>query len=72
MATASIRPDTEFRGEENFHRRREQMTTLTLLTLAALLAGCFSGPTYPRQQTTTTTVTTCPTGMQLQADGTCQ
>jgi hypothetical protein len=48
------------------------MTTLTLLTLAALLAGCFSGPTYPRQQTTTTTVTTCPTGMQLQADGTCQ
>jgi hypothetical protein len=46
---------------------------LSLLILAAtLLAGCAPFESYPTQQTSVTTTTTCPSGTQLQSDGMCR
>ena len=49
------------------------MRTLSVLILATtMLAGCTPREAYPRQSTTMTTTTTCPSGMRLQSDGMCR
>jgi len=46
---------------------------LSLLILAVtLLAGCAPFESYPTQQTSVTTTTSCPAGTQLQSDGMCR
>jgi hypothetical protein len=46
---------------------------LLLLALEVmLLASCWPFESYPRQETTATTTTTCPAGTQLQSDGMCR
>ena len=43
-----------------------------LILVATLLAGCAPRESYPRQSTTMTTTTTCPSGTHLQSDGMCR
>ena len=50
----------------------KKLSLLLLVLEAMLLASCAPFESYPRQQTSTTTTTTCPAGTQLQSDGMCR
>jgi hypothetical protein len=50
----------------------KKLSLLLLVMEAMLLASCAPFESYPRQQTSTTTTTTCPAGPQLQSDGMCR
>ena len=59
-----------YRWEGTFMSRK--LNLLLLAMGAMLLASCWPFESYPQQETTATTTTTCPAGTQLQSDGMCR